>query len=165
LAVFGVAPFVTATGIVVCAVWLQVCVVLLGTHFFKLYGWHIEPFGPAAMRARRAFDVWNWLVMYGAPLPIAALFCAIGIKQRVPVSWIALGLAVICIVGGFSEVGIKWSYVPKVPSELNFGFGVIAPFLGESLATCLLRVALNAVLAGGVYWLFLQRLYRHTSIA
>ena len=70
--------------------------------------------------------------------------------------WIVLGLAIICIVGGFHEIGVKWSSVPSQPNELYIGFafwfdGEAPSFPRNMIISGLLRAAINLAIVGGAY--------------
>jgi hypothetical protein len=107
--------------------------------------------------AKFSLDALNWLATYAAPLLIAASISIIGIRQRITPSWIVLGLAIICIVGGFHEIGVKWSSVPGQPSELYVGFGLAPPFPEQMIVSGLLRAVINLAFVSGAYWLWLRR--------
>jgi hypothetical protein len=105
---------------------------------------------------RFSFDALNWLVMYAAPLAIAAVVSVVGIKRRVTTGWILFGLVIISMVGGFHEIGVKWSYVQSHPSELEASF--VGPrWSREMIVFGFLRAAINLALAGVTYLLWKQR--------
>lgn len=107
--------------------------------------------------ARASLDGLNWLATYAAPLAVAAVLCVVGIRQRLTASWIVLGLAIVCVVGGFHEVGVRWSTALEQPSEVYVGFGLAPPFPRGMIIAGVYRAVINVALAGAGYWLWLRR--------
>jgi hypothetical protein len=107
--------------------------------------------------ARTSFDVLNWAVTYSVPLGIAAILVLAGIRQRTRAVWIVTGAAIICVLGAFHEVGIRWSDSPGDPSTLVASFALAPPFPGHLLIAGLYRAAINVVLVGVGYWLWLRQ--------
>jgi hypothetical protein len=145
-AVFGFGPVLILALAIASALFVQVGIIFASP---EIPLWSIP-------WARLSFDIVNWLATYAAPLAIAAALSVLGIRQRMPMSWIALGLATICIVGGFHEIGVKWSSVPAQPSELYVSFAFAPPFPEQLIVTGVFRAAVNVVLVGMACWLWLR---------
>src|SRR5262245_33579372 len=143
-AVFGFGPVLMLALVVYTALLIQV----------GLFSWSpaIPPW--SILWARFSFDVLNWLATYAAPLAIAAVLCVVGIRQRITVSWIVLGLAIVCIVGGFNEIGVRWSDVATQPNKLYLGFE--SPF-SRQIVVGLYRAAINVALVGLTFWVWFRR--------
>jgi len=107
--------------------------------------------------AKVSIDGLNWLATYAAPLAIAAVLCVVGITQRMTANWIVLGLAIVCVIGGFHEIGVRWSATPTQPSELYVGFGLAPPFPRGMIIAGLYRAAINIALVGVGYVLWLRQ--------
>jgi hypothetical protein len=105
---------------------------------------------------RLSFDVLNWLTTYAAPLAIALILVVIGIRQRMSSGWILLGLAIVCVVGGFHEIGAIWSTEPAQPSELALSFALAPPFPRDMLIAGAFCAAINLAIVGTVYGLWLR---------
>ena len=107
--------------------------------------------------AKLSFDALNWLATYAAPLVIAAMLCVIGFRQRMTARWIVLGLAIVCLVGGFHEIGVRRSSMPSQPSELYVGFAFAPPFPRQMIIAGVFRAAINVALVAAAYRLWLRR--------
>ena len=143
-AVFGVGPV------------LMLALVVAGALFIQggLIFWSpaIPPW--SVVWGKLSFDALNWLATYAAPLLIAAIISIIGIRQRVPTTWTMLGLAIISFVGGFHEIGVKWSSTPAVPNEIFVSFGLAPPFPRHMIVSGLYRAAINVALVVGAWALW-----------
>ena len=87
----------------------------------------------------------NGLMTGVTPLGIAAILWVIGTKQRMSARWVILGVAVICVAGGFFEMEMSWPGGPS-PGELSLGFGVSPQY------PQFYRAAINLAVAGAAYW-------------
>lgn len=145
-AAFGVGPVLMLALVVYAALLIQGGIIFWGPGIPQ---WSIA-------WARLSFDALNWLTTYAAPLVIAAVLFVIGIRQRMTMSWIVLGLAIICVVGGFHEIGVKWSSMPSQPNELYVSFALAPPFPRAMILYGLLRSAINIAVVAAAYWLWRQ---------
>jgi len=139
LLAFGLGPIAALALIVACVLFVEVGIVFAAPDFGAAVFW------------RTAFDALNAFAVYGAPIIVAALLIAGGLRQRIPNGWIALGLGVICVVGSFHHIGIAWSPSPDMPSELSLSFELAPPFPQDLIVSGGIRMALNAVLMLGVW--------------
>jgi hypothetical protein len=146
-AVFGLGPVLMLVLVVSAAILIEGGIAFLHPAIPR---WSVD-------WARFSFDAVNWLVMYAAPLAIAAVVSVVGINQRVTTGWVVFGLIIISVVGGFHEVGVKWSYVPMHPSELDESFALAPPFPRAMIVSGLFRAAINLTLAGVTYLLWIRR--------
>jgi hypothetical protein len=111
--------------------------------------------GPAAARGfTRVLLVWNTLAVYGAPLLFAWLFYRMGSRQRMPANWIMLGVALVCILGGFQNLSFCDTGV-RHGGMLTVNSALIPPF--QHFAEGLARAAMNLAIASGVWWLSARR--------
>ena len=160
-AVFGFAPVLILISSVVAVVFLEIG--LLKAHLYWTQYWTqaVPPAPPEWMKD--SVLVLNLFVNYAAPLLIAALLCALGIRQRLSPFWIILGAAIVCILGGFHEVSATWPAVwPAVPSalghgELDVGFALAPPYPQNMIIAGLIRAAVNLVLVAAACGLWLRR--------
>jgi len=143
-ATFGFGPVVMLALCVAGALFIQGGLILWSPAVPK---WAV-PWG------KLSFNALNWLATFAAPLLIAAVLVAVGIRQRITTGWIMLGLATICVIGAFHEIGIKWSTMPSQPSELYVGFAFAPPFPRNMILTGLLRCMINVVVVSGFYLLW-----------
>jgi hypothetical protein len=84
------------------------------------------------------------------------LFYVIGARQRMPMRWILVGIAVPAFVGAFHEMGMHWSDLPG-QSEFSVGLGLYPPFL-YSAEHQSMRLLANMALVAGAYWFWLRKL-------
>lgn len=152
-AVFGLGSVLMLAVIVVAAILMEVGFLFLHVVLVR-HSANDHP--PAPEWLKLSVTVWNWLVMYVAPLAAAALLSIVGIKQRMGSAWIVTALAIICVLGGFHEIVAKFSDVPGRPSELSARLAFAPPFPREMILSGLFRAAINLALAGGTYWLWLR---------
>jgi hypothetical protein len=145
-AVFGIGPVLVLAAVVAGALFIQGGLIFWSS---EISPWSIP-------WARFSFDLLNWLTTYAAPLAIAAALSVTGIRQRMSESWIVLGLTTICVVGGFHEIGVRWSSTPAQPSELYVSFALAPPFPRQLIIAGVLRAAANVALVGVVCWLWLR---------
>ena len=101
-------------------------------------------------------DAVNWLATYAAPLAIALVLCIIGIRQRIAVGWIVLGLSLVCVVGGFHEIGVRWSTVPRTVGARS-QLRTCATFSGthDHRRDCTEQQSIWSLVGAG-YWLWLH---------
>jgi hypothetical protein len=101
------------------------------------------------------------LIIYGGPLLFAWLFYRIGSQQRMPAKWIMLGVALVCILGGFQNLifydkGYVGGGVLLVQSDL------IPPF--SHFAEHITRAVMNLTIVGGAWWLSVKRKALHAMV-
>jgi hypothetical protein len=151
--VFGLSPILMLVVAIAAAVVIEAGLVELHLAFIRdANGQH--PLPPDWMRVSTA--AWNWMVMYVAPLLVAYAICVVGLKQRSSFYWIAAGAGVVCMLGGFHVVNLTWSELP-MKSELSVSLALAPPFPRQMLIVGILRAAINVVLTGLGYWLWLRR--------
>ena len=157
-AVFGLGPIVTLTLSFVAAVFLEAVVIFSAPVWMPVFG--ITP-GPVAARgATQVLLVWNTLAIYGAPLLFAWLIYRMGSRQRMPANWIMLGVALVCILGGFQILSFYDTGEPH-GGRFTADSALIPPF--THFAQGLARAAMNLAIAGGVWWLSARRKASHTA--
>lgn len=93
--------------------------------------------------------VWNWLSTCAAPLAIAASFCIVGLRQRMPAKWIFIGMACACVLGAFQEIHFTDD---GHHGELSLGSGLMPPFPIHLLVRGMYRLAVTGLLASAAYW-------------
>jgi hypothetical protein len=106
--------------------------------------------------ARTFIDLVNGAVVYAVPMFIAVALYAIGFSRRIESKWIFSGVALICIAGGFHEIGVHWSASANLPSELSVGFALAPPFPDSAIIEGFFRAGLNLSIAA-MLWLWLRR--------
>jgi hypothetical protein len=64
--------------------------------------------------------MWNGLVTYALPLAVIGIVVAVGQRQRLSARWIAFGVVVACVLGGFFEVIMGWpdAEIARIPARL-----------------------------------------------
>jgi cytochrome bd-type quinol oxidase subunit 1 len=64
--------------------------------------------------------LWNGLVTYAGPLAVTAIVVAVGRRQRLSARWIAFGVVVACVLGGFFEIIMGWpdAEIARIPARL-----------------------------------------------
>lgn len=163
-AVFGLGPVAMLAASIFAALYLEVWLLdHSGWLFRDLLG--MTP-GPVAARlATKIYTGYNTLIVYGGPLLFAGLFYWMGTRQRVRPVWIATGVVMICVLGGFQnmiyyDTGCRRCGVLLLQSGLLTPFwhftkdGLFVPFhFAEGLA----RAAMNLAIAGGFWWLAIRR--------
>ena len=77
-------------------------------------------------------------------------------------AWIATGVAIACILGGFQHLSFNDTGV-RHGGELSLGSGLFPPF--PHFAEDLARAAMNLAIAGGVWWLLSARRKRSAAPA
>jgi hypothetical protein len=146
-AVFGLGPVAMLIAGLAAAILLEIGLLNLVGAGINATGW--KP-GPADVRAFNfAAEIWNTLAVYGAPLGIAALLYLVGSRQRMPSLWIVLGVAIVCVLGGFQNL-VWYDTGVKGGGVMSLGSGLLPPF--PHFAQGLARAAANLALAGGVWW-------------
>jgi hypothetical protein len=146
-AVFGLGPMLLLVLSIAAALFAEYGIIQSATKWAPLFG--ITP-GPAAAHGfTQIMLVWNTLAIYGAPLLIAWLFYWIGTRQCMPIAWIATGVAMVCILGGFQDL-VFYDTGCKGCGHLDLTSGLLPPF--PNLAEGLARAAMNLAIAGGVWW-------------
>jgi hypothetical protein len=154
--VFGFGPIVMLLAVLIGSGFLEMG--LLNVHFALTgVGDLREGVGAHLPEWLKSFVwVWNQVIMYAAPLAIAALMFFVGMKQRIADVWIALGVLLAAVAGGFHVIEAGWSDEPG-RSYLMLGFGLVPPFPQDKIITGALRAGLNLALVGVAYWFWLRR--------
>jgi len=91
---------------------------------------------------RIVIATWNGFIIYVAPVVIALSLCALGIRQRMPFSWMVLSATTICILGAFHEVDLAWSDLAG-QSSIGVGFAWAPPFPPDMIFLGMIRVGAN----------------------
>ena len=150
-AVFCIGSVLTLIATVVLAVLLEVGFLYAHLAFIHSDG---GPLTSPPSWLKMSVTAWNWLLTYAAPVIIAAFLCVLGIRQRVSMRWIIFGGAIVCVLGGFHEVGVKWSDIPH-RSELYATF--VGPHWSRDMIIAgFFHAAANMTLTVGAYWLLLR---------
>jgi hypothetical protein len=158
-AVFGIGPIMLLAASVIGAFYLEFWLLHLPSGVFTY--WTGQPPGPVTAKlATQVYTVYNTLIVYGGPLLFAWLFYRIGSRQRMPANWIILGVALVCILGGFQNL-IFYDTGCRGCGHLILSSGLLSPFqhftadglfarfpFVEGIA----RAAMNLAIAGGVWW-------------
>jgi hypothetical protein len=97
-------------------------------------------------------EAWNALIIYVAPVVIAALLYVIGVRQRVSRVWILFGVAAACLLGGFQE--LSW-YDTGSHGELTLTSGLVPPF--PNFLAGVGHAAANFALVAAAWWLVSRR--------
>jgi hypothetical protein len=147
-AVFGIVPAASVFAAVFAAVLIEVMI------FNALHA--LVPHPPAGAREMliSVMAVWNWLATTAAPLAIAAVLCAIGLRQRMQSTWIFAGIAIACCLGAFQQ--LNW-FDDGRHGELSLGSGLLPPFHATLIVAGLYRAVITSALAGTLYWLGVRR--------
>ena len=168
-AVFGLGPIALLALSIVGGLYFEVW--LIDHTSWIMRGLGLTP-GPVAARlATRIYTAYNTLIVFGGPLLFAWLFAWVGARQRMRSAWIVTGVILICVLGGlqnliFYDTGCRGCGVLLIQSGLANGTvwwdrglhfssgGLFAPF---PWAEGLFRVAMNLLIAGGVWRLAVRR--------
>jgi hypothetical protein len=167
--VFGIGPVVMLAMGVAAALFLEVGIMMFLNYL--LHG--VIGYAPATEAAKIAnakiatqiFTGYNTLAVYGAPLLFAWLFYRMGSQQRMSLAWIATGVVLICVLGGFQNL-IYYDTGCRGCGHLFISSGLLSPFAhitGDGplapfhFAEGIARAAMNLAIAGGVWWWFTMR--------
>lgn len=152
-AMFGLGPIALLALSIFGGVYLELWLLDHTGPVFRLF--HIM--GPSLASARTAtkvYTIYNSLIVFGGPLLCAWLFYWIGSRQRMPANWIMLGVALVCVLGGFQNL-VFYDTGCVGCGHLLMQSALIPPF--PHFAEGLARAALNLAIAGGVWWLVVRR--------
>jgi hypothetical protein len=169
-AVFGIGPLVLLALSIYGAQQLELQLLNL-TGYVVNSLMRVTPSLTTARWATLVFTGYNTLIVYGAPLAFAWLFYWVGSRQRMPMAWIATGVAILCILGGFQNL-VFYDTGVRGGGHLIFSSGLLTPFPGLTQGTWfyspvphyaegLARVIMNLAIAGGVWWLSARRKASH----
>jgi hypothetical protein len=157
-AVFGIAPLVIPLLSAVAALYFEIWFI---NHVHGLFSYLTgQPPGPVTAKlATQVFTMYNTLAVYVAPLLFAWAFYWLGSQQRMRLGWIATGVVLICVLGGFQElVFYDKGYVGGGVLSFQSGLLYFAPRTGwlysphPHFAEEIARAAMNLAIAGGVWW-------------
>jgi len=97
-----------------------------------------------------------WTVKYAVPVVLAWIFALQALHQRIEPRWVIVGLGLIAIVGGASDISITWPTLEGQKGELQFGFGWFPPF--PDLSNSFFRALINfGLVAPALVWLHYLR--------
>jgi hypothetical protein len=171
-AVFGVGPIASLFLVLIAAAFLETGLLRL---VFVMSG---DQYGGSATPHWLRQFIWamNHLIMYVAPLALAAVIFSVGIRQRMSFSWIVVGVVLVAVAGGFHVLGI-----PEAGRPPNAGFGLAPtpvfvanpadaprcclPIVGQFQwipETAVWRAAINLSLIAAAYLLFLRKRFAAT---
>jgi hypothetical protein len=157
-AVFGLGPVAMIALSFVAALLVEVGFLESAHLWMPVFG--LTP-GPVAARwGTQVLLVWNTLAVCGAPLLLAWLFYWMGSRQRIPARWIVLGVALVCILGGFQTLSF-YDTGCAACGQLTADSALIPPYAhfaerGVGIGQGLARAATNLAIAGGVWWFLLR---------
>jgi hypothetical protein len=164
-AVFGLGPVVMLALGVAAALFLEVGIIMFLDYL--LHG--VIGYAPAtaavkvanAKIATQIFTGYNTLAVYGAPLLFAWLFYRVGSQQRMRPAWIATGVVLVCVLGGFQNL-VFYDTGCRGCGHLLVQSAFIPPF--PHFAEGIARAIMNLVIAGGVWWLSAKRKTSHAMV-
>lgn len=145
--VFGLAPIVLlAVSVATCVLVMVGVVTALGGHGGRIYipEWFV-PIG----------DAWLLFINFALPLLLGAALAFFAVRRRTELRWMALGVALVALLGGFYDVSLQWPAYYGGPGELNFGFGLAPPF--PKLASNFTHAAVNLLVVGLPMLWFVRR--------
>jgi hypothetical protein len=165
-AVFGLGPILLLVLSVAGGLYLELWLLQLPSGVFTYFTG--QPPGPVTARmATQVYTVYNTLIVYGAPLLFAWLFYWIGSRQRMAPAWIATGVALICVLGGFQNL-IFYDTGCRGCGHLLIQSGLLSPFwhffAPFNSAEGIARALVNLALAGGIWWLSVKRKASHAMV-
>ena len=84
--------------------------------------------------------VWNSLPSIVAPIAIAGLLCFVGLRQRMPMPWVYLGVAIACVLGAFQQLTFSDN---GYRGELDIASGFLPPFPRDLIVLGIKRAFAN----------------------
>ncbi len=147
-AVFGIAPPVALASVVAFGIFTD-------TVFFSLLGSAANVGAAVPDWGKAAVATWHGLLMYAAPLAVAAVIGLIGLRQRIEMAWLILGASIVLMLGSFLQIGVVWSDLPG-QSSLSVGLHMSAK---DTLIAGLVRLPLNLMILTGLYWLWRRKAF------
>jgi uncharacterized membrane protein len=104
---------------------------------------------------RTAVAIWMFFANHILPLALAALIAKIGYEQRLAPQWWIMGVAIVCILGGFSDLNVQWPAYEGAGGELQVGFGFDPPTGG--MTNNVLRAVFNLLIVAVPAWFLIKR--------
>ena len=153
-AVFGLGPVVLLALSVVAALYLEFGLLTFLSYLIN----DLMGYAPHSATVKQAnaklvteiFTIYNMLAVYVVPLLFAWLFYRMGSQQRMPRSWIMLGVILVCVLGGFQNI-VFYDTGCRGCGHLMVDSAFLPPF--PHFAEGVARAAMNIAIAGGVWWL------------
>jgi hypothetical protein len=151
-AVFGLGPVVLLAGGLAAAILLEGgALTLIGAVYRNPH--HLPP--PSWFMD--ALAAWNALPTIAGPLVIAGFLLLAGLRLGVSRGWIATGVIVTCVLGGFQELTFTET---GYHGELELASGLVPPFPHMTLG--IVRATINLLLVGSAAWILSRRRARAT---
>jgi hypothetical protein len=148
-AVFGIGPVAMLIAAFAAVLLIEIGALNLISHFYKNPTHRLPP-----AWFTLTFDVWNGLPTYVAPLAIAALLYFMGTRQRISTIWIVLGVAVVCVLGGFQDLSFTEN---GYHGELLLVSGLLPPFPRNLIIAGVWHAIADLAFVAGAWWLMRRR--------